>query len=130
VPFNSRPESGSPGPTPDPTPYSQGKLNVDPSAIPTLRKAFERALDKLTPQVNQARTDLRVRPWAGDPVSDEAAAKFNDHSVDHADAALSALEGYQNQLQSAVDALDLVEREYRQMEHGNTARLKKKDSGC
>ena len=61
MPFNWVSESGPSGSTPDPTPYSgQGKLHVDPAAIPSLRKAFERALDKLTPQVNQARTDLRV----------------------------------------------------------------------
>jgi hypothetical protein len=133
VPFNWVPESAGPsGSTPDPTPYSgQGKLHVDPSAIPSLRKAFERALDKLTPQVNQARTDLRVRPWAGDPISDEAAAKFNDRSVGDSDAALTALEGYQSQLQSAVDALSQVEHTYRQMEHHNTGLLQTKDgTGC
>ncbi|MGO1055924.1 transcriptional regulator [Crossiella sp. CA198] len=104
------------------------RVRVEEAAIPTMRKAFQKALDKLTPQIGHARTDLRMRPWAGDPVSDEAAQKFNDRSMDGGDAALSALEGYQQQLQTAVRALQEVEYEYRATERGNADSVR--TSGC
>ncbi|MCO1581076.1 MULTISPECIES: transcriptional regulator [unclassified Crossiella] len=104
------------------------KVRVEQAAIPTMRKAFQRALDKLTPQIGHARTDLRMRPWAGDPVSDEAAEKFNERSMDGGEAALSALEGYQQQLQTAVRALQEVEYEYRGAERGNADSVRV--SGC
>ncbi|MBP2474664.1 hypothetical protein JOF53_003536 [Crossiella equi] len=104
------------------------RLRVEQASIPGMRKAFQGALDKLTPQIGHARTDLRMRPWAGDPVSGEAAEKFNERSMDGGEAALSALEGYQRQLQTAVRALQDVEYEYRGTEAGNTDSVTA--SGC
>ncbi|WP_246843026.1 transcriptional regulator [Allokutzneria sp. NRRL B-24872] len=106
------------------------RMKVEKSAIPTMRKAFQRALDRLTPEVGQARSDLRIRPWAGDPVSAEAAERFNDRSVDSGEAALGALEGYQQQLNNAVSALEQIERGYRRMESGNRDLMDGKQSGC
>ncbi|SDN42636.1 transcriptional regulator [Allokutzneria albata] len=108
----------------------QQRMKVEKAAIPTMRKAFQRALDRLTPEVGQARSDLRIRPWAGDPVSAEAAARFNDRSMDSGEAALGALEGYQQQLNNAVQALDQIERGYRRIEGGNRDLMNDRQSGC
>ncbi|MGM1060314.1 transcriptional regulator [Saccharothrix sp. Mg75] len=93
---------------------------MDPSAIPSLRSAFSGALTRLDQQIELAITEVRVRPWAGDPVSQDAAEKFNDRSLESGDSALTALQNYQQQLKSAMDALTLVERQYRSIEEDNT----------
>jgi hypothetical protein len=95
-------------------------LNVEPSAIPSLRSAFAGALTKLDKEIELAITEVRVRPWAGDPVSREAAERFNERSLESGDSALTALENYQRQLKSAMDALTLVERQYQSIEEDNT----------
>ncbi|GAA3461292.1 transcriptional regulator [Saccharothrix longispora] len=95
-------------------------LNVDPSAIPSLRSAFSGALTRLDQQIELAITEVRVRPWAGDPVSKDAAERFNDRSLESGDSALAALQNYQQQLKSAMDALNLVERQYQSIEDDNT----------
>ncbi|NUT51990.1 MAG: transcriptional regulator [Saccharothrix sp.] len=105
--------------TGSPPPLSH-TLNVDPSAIPSLRAAFSGALTKLDKQIEMAITEIRVRPWAGDPVSQDAAEKFNERSLESGDSALIALENYQRQLKSAMDALNLVEQQYRSIENDNT----------
>jgi hypothetical protein len=103
-------------------------LYVDPQAIPSLRAAFSTALTKLDKQIEMAITEIRVRPWAGDPVSEEAADKFNERSVESGDSALTALQGYQRQLKSAMDALVQVERQYHVIEGDNTQKMK--PGGC
>ncbi|GGM66000.1 hypothetical protein GCM10012275_40720 [Longimycelium tulufanense] len=119
MPFTSRPENGSPPGEPDAA--GQPTLHVDPAAIPELRRAFEAALSRLDPQVDMAVTDLRIRPWAGDPVSAEAAERFNRVSVSGSEAALAALQGYQRQLRAAAEALQGAEHQYRTAEGENTA---------
>lgn len=103
-------------------------LYVDPHAIPSLRAAFSTALTKLDKQIEMAITEIRVRPWAGDPVSEAAAEKFNERSVESGDSALTALQGYQRQLKSAMDALLQVERQYHVIEGDNTQKMK--PGGC
>ncbi|MBB5805969.1 hypothetical protein F4560_005737 [Saccharothrix ecbatanensis] len=93
---------------------------MEPSAIPSLRSAFAGALTKLDKEIELAITEVRVRPWAGDPVSREAAEQFNERSLESGDSALTALENYQRQLKSAMDALTLVERQYQSIEEDNT----------
>jgi hypothetical protein len=104
-------------------------LSVDPNAIPSLRSAFSSALAKLDQQIELAVTEVRVRPWAGDGVSVEAAEKFNQRSFSEGDSALGSLQSYQRQLKSAMDALDLVEKQYRAMDQGATE-LMKQQGGC
>jgi hypothetical protein len=120
------PPGGSSGA--DAVPGVQHLLNVEPGSIPTLRKAFSTALTKLDKQIELAVTEFRVRPWAGDPVSAEAAQKFNERSVSDGDSALEALQNYQKQLKSAMDSLDEVERQYRIVEGDNTRLMNK--GGC
>ncbi|GAA3843123.1 hypothetical protein GCM10022243_06980 [Saccharothrix violaceirubra] len=103
-------------------------LNVDPTAIPSLKSAFAGALARLDQQIELAVTEVRVRPWAGDPVSSEAAEKFNERSLESGDSGLAALLGYQRQLKSAMDALILVERQYQTIESDNTGLMQQ--GGC
>ncbi|WP_433265406.1 transcriptional regulator [Actinosynnema sp. CS-041913] len=104
-------------------------LNVEPTAIPGLRSAFAGALTKLDQQIELAITEVRVRPWAGDPVSADAAERFNERSVESGDSALTALRDYQQQLKGAMDALTLVEQQYRSIEDDNTG-LMEQQGGC
>ncbi|MEU4801937.1 transcriptional regulator [Actinosynnema sp. NPDC023587] len=104
-------------------------LNVEPSAIPGLRTAFAGALTRLDQQIELAITEVRVRPWAGDPVSADAAERFNERSLESGDSALNALRDYQRQLKGAMDALTLVEQQYRSIEDDNTG-LMEQQGGC
>ncbi|KOV80316.1 hypothetical protein [Nocardia sp. NRRL S-836] len=112
----------------DSSPPVQHELNVEPEAIPALRSTFSAALTKLDKQIELAITEFRVRPWAGDPVSAEAAEKFNERSVTDGDSALEALQNYQRQLKTAMDNLNQIERQYRVVEGDNTGLMGK--SGC
>ncbi|HEX3651135.1 MAG TPA: transcriptional regulator [Pseudonocardiaceae bacterium] len=96
-------------------------LRVDRDSIPHLRKVFDHALAKLDVQIDMAMSGIRVAPWAGDPVSGNAADDFNNHSIDGADSALDALRAYQRQLKSASDALTEVAEEYDIVESDNAA---------
>ncbi|MCP2165430.1 transcriptional regulator [Goodfellowiella coeruleoviolacea] len=129
MPFQTPSGIGGTGQVPDSTGTRSQSLRVDPTAIPNLRKTFSSALTKLDKEIELAITEIRVRPWAGDPVSSEAAERFNERSIDSGDSALSALEGYQRQLKSAMDALTEVEYQYRTVEGDNTGTFNKQ-GGC
>ncbi|MDP9644107.1 hypothetical protein J2S53_004052 [Actinopolyspora lacussalsi] len=104
-----------------------GSVRVEPSAIPNLISSLQSSLDAVGVQIEHAITELRIHPWAGDPVSTGVAAKFNEHSVGGDRAALTALYGYRDRLQSASDALRAVERRYSETEDANTSRMR---TGC
>ena len=70
-------------------------LRVDRDAVPHLRKVFDQALSKLDVQIDLAMSGVRVSPWAGDPVSENAAGDFNEHTIDGPGSALDALRAYQ-----------------------------------
>lgn len=107
---------------PDPLSSSgAATLRVDREAVPALRKVFDNALAKLDVQIDLAITGVRVAPWAGDPVSQNAATSFNDHSIDTPSSALNTLLAYQQRLKSASDALNQVAIEYQIVEHDNAA---------
>lgn len=113
--------------TPDPAAVASGGFRVDPAAIPGLRKVFTTALVKLDKQIEMAISDVRIRPWAGDPVSQQAATDFNDHTLG-VDSALDALQAYQRQLKGALDALTQVEQGYHTVEQDNTVLMQQ--GGC
>ena len=98
----------------------QATLRVDKDAIPHLRKVFDDAMAKLDVQIDLAMSGIRVSPWAGDPVSQNAATDLNAQSVDGADSALNALRAYQRQLKAASDALSKVAEEYGIVESNNS----------
>jgi hypothetical protein len=102
-------------------PAGHATLRVDRESLPRLRKVFDGAMSKLDEQIELAMTDVRVSPWAGDPVSADAATDFNNRAMDDPDSALNVLRAYQRRLKSASDALQQVAEEYRVVEAGNTA---------
>lgn len=104
-----------------PSSTSRATLRVDRDAVPRLRKVFDDAMAKLDVQIDLAMTAVRVAPWAGDPVSANAAQDFNEHTLDGPGSALDALRAYQRQLKSASDALNKVAQEYQIVESNNTA---------
>ena len=113
--------SGSSGRVTIPSPSNgRATLRVDRESLPRLRQVFDGAMSKLDEQIELAMTGVRVSPWAGDPVSDNAATDFNNRSVDDPDSALNVLRAYQQRLKSASDALIQVAQEYRIVEQTNT----------
>ena len=113
---------------PDPAAILSGGFKVDPNAIPSLRAAFTGALVKLDKQIEMAISDIRIRPWAGDPVSQQATTNLNDHTLG-VDSALDALQAYQRQLKGALDALIQVEQGYHTIEQ-DTANGFHVQGGC
>lgn len=118
-------DGGGGGSTPTTLPdYSgaQRKLSIEPSAIPDARKVFSDALDRLQTRLDRAVTELEARPWAGDPVSNETAERFNQDTFQAGDSAgVTALKAYRDQLQGVVDQLTAIEADYRRVEGDNTA---------
>lgn len=96
-------------------------MQVEPSTIPRLVDALQDSLDQVGVQIEHAITKLRIRPWAGDPVSSEAAERFNERSVGSGEDALTALCGYRDQLQAAADALARADREYGRIDHSSAS---------
>lgn len=101
-------------------------VQVEPDSIPHLVDALQSSLDAVGLQIEHAITELRIRPWAGDPVSATAADEFNRRSVSGDQDALTALCGYRDQLQSAAESLQLAKQQYQRVEDENTTSL---DSG-
>ncbi|SDD20193.1 hypothetical protein [Actinokineospora iranica] len=94
-------------------------LDVSPEAVPGLRSAFATALSRVDDQLRLGETGLRVEAWAGDPVSQDAAAVVNALTVDHEQAALDVLLAYRAQLDTAVHTLDKIAEQYRLLEEDN-----------
>ena len=109
------------GQIPDPLGSGTATLRVDRDAVPALRRVFDKALAKLDVQIDQAITRVRVAPWAGDPISQEAATSFNDHAINTPSSALNALLAYQQRLQTASNALEQVASAYQIVEGDNAA---------
>ncbi|GAB2733483.1 hypothetical protein GCM10027174_02720 [Salinifilum aidingensis] len=103
-------------------------MRIEPSAIPNLVSSLQGSLDDVGVQIEHAITELRIRPWAGDPVSTHAAEQFNQRSVEGGDDALTALCDYRDQLQNAVESLNRADDQYRRLDEDNAADLR--DSGC
>jgi hypothetical protein len=112
-----------------PSPTGHATLRVDRESLPHLRQVFNGAMSKLDQQIELAMTGVRVSPWAGDPVSDNAATDFNNRSVDDPNSALNVLRAYQQRLKSASDALTQVAQEYRIVESDNTASFARGTTG-
>jgi len=121
--------TGSGGRVTIPSPTGHATLRVDRESLPHLRQVFNGAMSKLDQQIELAMTGVRVSPWAGDPVSDNAATDFNNRSVDDPNSALNVLRAYQQRLKSASDALTQVAQEYRIVESDNTASFARGTTG-
>ena len=102
-------------------------MQVEPTAIPRLVNSLQESLDAVGLQIEHAITELRIRPWAGDPVSTDAAEQFNERSVGGGEDALTALCGYRDQLQAAAESLQAAGRQYELIDHESAAGL---GGGC
>ncbi|MER7013909.1 hypothetical protein ABT324_21025 [Saccharopolyspora sp. NPDC000359] len=91
---------------------SGGSMQVEPAAIPRLVNALQESLDAVGLQIEHAITELRIRPWAGDPISADAAEEFNRRSLGGGEDALTALCGYRDQLQAAAESLERANHQY------------------
>ncbi len=98
-------------------------VRVEPDSIPHLVESLQSSLDAVGLQIEHAITELRIRPWAGDPVSATAAEEFNRSSVSGQQDALTALCGYRDQLQSAAESLQLAKQQYQLVEDENTTSM-------
>ncbi|HEU5475792.1 MAG TPA: transcriptional regulator [Actinophytocola sp.] len=105
------------------------QLVVDRAAVPALRDAFADALAKVSRQVELANADLRITPWANDPVSADATEAFNARSVGSGESALRQLEAYRGQLDNAVDALDRTAAQYQLSDEDSSVTVGKQEEG-
>lgn len=97
-------------------------LRVDPDAVPGLRGAFADALSRVSRQLELADKELRVTPWAQDPVSLGATTTFNERALDSGDdAAVDLLRDYREQLDAAVRNLDATAGQYKKTDDDVTA---------
>ncbi|MGW5052835.1 transcriptional regulator [Actinokineospora sp. NPDC004072] len=99
----------------------QHLLTVEPGAVPELRRAFLSALTAVDRQIELVAAEIRTTPWAGDPVSADAARAVNALSVEVDGAALEALLAYREQLDAAVENLDKTAEQYQGLEDDNQA---------
>ncbi|ASO22578.1 hypothetical protein FHR81_004064 [Actinoalloteichus hoggarensis] len=128
MPSTSIPGSDSTTSVPDAAGVGDDGLYVEPEAIPEITRSLQAALDQLGPQIEHAFNDLRIVPWAGDPVSQEAAEQFNELSFGGSEAAFDALCGYRDQLQSAAGTLEEAQAQYRRIDDDNADLLEA--NGC
>lgn len=94
-------------------------LRVDPDAVPGLRSAFADALARVDQQLEVAEAELRVTAWAKDPVSEGASTLFNDRSVESHRSAVDTLRAYREQLDAAVQNLDISAKQYKKVDEDN-----------
>jgi hypothetical protein len=95
-------------------------MRVDPDAVPGLRSAFADALARVDRQLELADKELRVTSWAKDPVSLGATTAFNDRALDSdAAAAVGMLRSYRDQLDAAVQNLEVTAEEYTRTDEEN-----------
>lgn len=104
-------------------------LRIDPEAVPALRSAFADALSRVDEQLRLADQELRIAPWAKDPVSQDAATLFNERSVGTAASAIDSLRSYRDQLTIAVTNLDKTAQQYSAVDKGTESGVKKGDGG-
>ncbi len=97
--------------------YDAAHLRVTPEAIPTLRAAFEKAIELLRPEIKRLGDVGHIKGrWLGDPVSAEVVAFYNDRVMDAADGPYQALVLYQEELMRVRDQLTVMQQMYERNE--------------
>ena len=104
-------------------------LDVSPDVVPALRSSFFDAMTKVDRQIELASNDLRQSSWAQDPISQDAAEIFNNHSVNPDGSALDMLRAYRGELEAAVAALDAINNQYAAMEQDNAVTVGEQPGG-
>jgi hypothetical protein len=105
-----------PGPQPSLT------LQLQPQSLPTVRTAFEEALNELGVQLAQlSRAGFIPEPWMGDRISEDVRVFYNQTVMESPDGSLAALLAYQDELTRIRDSLKAMEDHYRRTEGDNAA---------
>ena len=102
--------------------FPPAALRIEPSAIPSVRAAFDESLIELTPHIRRLRQEAYIpEPWLGDPVSAEAATAYNASVMDAADGPYAAMVALEAELLRIRDSLQVMEDHYRLTEGENAA---------
>jgi hypothetical protein len=116
IPADGGGSAGAPG--------GEQTLRVEPASIPGARDAFAAAAEEIKALVTQL-SGLIVPAWAADPVSKETAQQFQEGNGDMGtQAAIDALNKYNEQLQNSADSLHAAYTRYVDVEGANTAKWK------
>ncbi|MEU6701068.1 hypothetical protein [Pseudonocardia sp. NPDC046786] len=100
-------------------PVPRPDLRIDPTTPPAVVAALDRAVDRLATVLTLLDADARrIRPWLGDPVSAEAAARYAGHAADAAGAAIERIRTLRSEIVRARDAVDRSGRDYAGTEAG------------
>jgi hypothetical protein len=105
-----------------PSQFSPAALRIEPSAIPSVRAAFDDSLAELRPHLVRLGQEAYIHePWLGDPVSAEAAGAYNLRVMDAPDGPYSAMVALEAELLRIRDSLQVMEDHYRRTEGENAA---------
>ncbi|HYH30378.1 MAG TPA: DUF4188 domain-containing protein [Pseudonocardia sp.] len=97
--------------------FQSAVLRIEPSAIPTLRAAFDDALGELRPHLRRLRQEAYIRePWLGDQTSAEVAHHYNLRVMDSDDGPYAAMMALEAELLRIRDSLKVMEDHYRRTE--------------
>lgn len=99
-------------------------LAVTPEAVPALRAAFIRAVDRMDTALSSlCDTGYLHEAWLGDEVSERVRVHYNTIAIDGEHSAYNALTAYRDELKRIADHLALTEAGYEQTEASNAANL-------
>lgn len=106
---------------PDHQQYPSGTLRVEPHALPTLRAAFDEALNMLGPHLKSMVIGARIeRDWIKDEHSIGLREFYNERVMRADDGPFSALQKYMQLLHDVRSQLAVAEAEYRRVEGENS----------
>jgi hypothetical protein len=95
-------------------------LRVEPSTLPSLRRAYEEAHVILSNHLNRLQHEGYIlEPWLGDEISEEVRDFYNRRVMDSPDGPFAALKAYKAELTKIRDTLQRMEEEYRRTEGDN-----------
>ena len=88
-------------------------LHLQPHALPSVRAAFDEALNDLGVQLAQlTRAGLIPEAWMGDPISEQVRAFYNTTVMESEAGSLAALLAYQTELTRVRNSLQAMEAQY------------------
>lgn len=106
-------------PSPDAGPPSVS-FEVTPDNVVELATTFRAAADILKSELPELQDQLRIRnPWLGDPFSEEARGRFNDHLADGDNSFANEFLATYHQYDACADALEEIATAYGLMDERN-----------
>jgi hypothetical protein len=106
--------------------FSLDTFRVVDGQIPAVRAAVEESLDELRSHLRRLQVEGVIKPWLGDPVSENVVMQYNARVMGAGagaaapGSAFGALIAYQAELVKIKENLDLIERGYGRTD-GDTA---------